>query len=491
MEKKSHKKQYIFIILIYLIIFVPLVFLRYPDARNELKYFVITEDMIKAKNYLILKYFSELYPDKPPLYFWILIFFKTYFSNMFFSLSLLFGSLLPSFGISILSFKLFTKLKDEKFGFFITLILMTIPYFTGISVFLRMDMLMSFFISLALYLFFTTYINKNKPRIIKLIVMYTSIGIAVLTKGGAGFIIPILVILTFLVLERNLSFLKEIHFFRGILLILAILGIWFYEIYIQPDGKEYISLLLGQETLGRMVKAKTHSRPLYFYPVRLPLILYPYGIIYLGAFIYYLKNIRKYFSWSLIEKIGFAWSVVPLIFFSFVSGKLEIYLLPLYTGFVVLGFTFMERIKYSKIGNIFIKITEVLLIIPLLLDILFNKEKNREKCIKYLIGTTLVLYLTFPFLLTKYNDEFTLKNIVQLIQNTNNEIITYKFSDFLNISYEVNKNIEDIENKDVISNIPKDRKTFIVSREKYKDEVEENNKFKLLYNNRAYYLYSN
>ena len=54
MEKKSHKKQYIFIILIYLIIFIPLVFLRYPDARNELKYFVITEDMIKAKNYLIL-----------------------------------------------------------------------------------------------------------------------------------------------------------------------------------------------------------------------------------------------------------------------------------------------------------------------------------------------------------------------------------------------------------------------------------------------------
>lgn len=99
--------------------------------------------------------------------------------------------------------------------------------------------------------------------------------------------------------------------------------------------------------------------------------------------------------------------------------------------------------------------------------------------------------MTFPFLLTKYNDEFTLKNIVQLIQNTNNEIITYKFSDFLNISYEVNKNIEDLENKDIISKIPKNRKTFIVSREKYKDEIEENNKFKLLYNNRAYYLYSN
>lgn len=491
MEKNSHKKQYIFITLIYLIIFVPLVFFRYPDARNELKYFMVTEDMIKAKEYLILKYFSELYPDKPPLYFWILIFFKTYFKNMFFSLSLLFGSLLPSFGISILSFKLLTRLKNEKIGFLITLILMTIPYFIGISLFLRMDMLMSFFISLALYLFFGMYIDKSKISKIKLIALYFSIGIAVLIKGGAGFIIPILVILAFLVLEKNLLFLKEIHIFKGILLILVILGIWFCGIYIQPEGKEYISLLLGQETLGRMVKAKTHSRPFYFYFARLPLILYPYGIIYLGAFIYYLKNIKKYLSWSLIEKIGFAWSITPLLLFSFVSGKLEIYLIPLYTGFIILGFTFMERIKYSKTESILIRITEILLIFPLLIDILFNKEKRREKSIKYIIGTTLILYLAFPFLLTKYNEEFSLKNIVQLTEDSNNKIIAYKFSDLANISYEINKDIEDFENKEILPKISKDEKIFIVSRKKYKTDIEENSNFKLLYNNKAYYLYSN
>lgn len=491
MEKKSHKKQYIFISLIYLIIFIPLVFFRYPDARNELKYFIVTEDMIKAKEYLILKYFSELYPDKPPLYFWILIFFKTYFKNMFFSLSLLFGSLLPSFGISILSFKLLTKLKNGKIGFLIAVILMTIPYFIGISVFLRMDMLMSFFISLALYLFFTMYTDRNKISKPRLILMYFSIGIAVLTKGGAGFIIPILVILTFLILEKNLLFLKEIHIFKGILLILAILGIWFCGIYIQPEGKEYISLLLGQETLGRMVKAKTHSRPFYFYFTRLPLVLYPYGIIYLGAFIYYLKNIKKYLSWSLIEKFGFAWSITPLIFFSFVSGKLEIYLIPLYTGFVILGFTFMERIKYSKTGNILIRITEGLLIFPLLLDVLFNKEKSREKSIKYITGTILILYLTFPFLLTKYNEEFSLKNIVQLTKDSNNKIIAYKFSDLINISYEVNKNIKNFESKEILPKISKGKKVFVVARKKYKADIEENSNFKLLYNNRAYYFYTN
>ncbi len=490
MEKQSYKKQYIFIIFIYLIIFVPLAFFRYPDARNELKYFIVTDDMISAKNYLILKYFSELYPDKPPLYFLILIFFKTHFKTLFFPLSLLFGSLLPSFGISILSFKLFTKLKDEKTGFFIAMILISIPYFLGVSLFLRMDILMSFFILLSMYLFFTMYQNKNEITITKLIFLYLSISIAVLIKGGAGFAVPVLIILTFLILERNLPFLKKIFFFKGILLIVMIIGIWFYGIYLQPQGKEYISLLLGQETFGRMLKAKTHSRPFYFYLTKLPLILYPYGILYLGALVYYIKNIKKCFSWTLLEKIGFAWSVIPLIFFSFMSGKLEIYLLPLYTGFIILSLTFLERIKFKNSGNIFIKITEGLLIVPLLIDIFFNKEKNKDKSIKFIFSSTIILYLIFPFLLTKYNEEFSLESIASILKKSNNDIIAYRFPDLLNLSYEINKDIKEIENKENLSNV-ENQKIFLVSREKYKDEIDENKNFKLIYNNKSYYLYSN
>ncbi|AVQ30207.1 ArnT family glycosyltransferase [Fusobacterium varium] len=490
MENKPYRKYYLFIIFIYFIIFIPLAFFRYPDARNELKYFVVTDDMIQAKNYLILKYFSELYPDKPPLYFWILIFFKTYFKNLFFSLSLLVGSLLPSFGISILSFKLLTKLKDEKTGFFTAIILMTIPYFLGISLFLRMDMLMSFFILSSLYIFFTLYLEKDRITITKLIFMYLSIAAAILVKGGAGFVVPLLTILTFLILEKKLSFLKEIHLFKGILLIATVIGIWLYGIYLQPEGKEYISLLLGQETVGRMIKAKTHSRPFYFYFEKLPLILYPYGVLYLGALIYYLKNIKKYLSWSLLEKIGFAWSIIPLVFFSFLSGKLDIYLLPLYTGFIILCLAFIEKIKDNKYRNILIKITEGLLVIPLFLDIIFNKKKNKDNWIIYTSGTIFILYLIFPFILIKYNNEFSLKNIISLTRENNFEIVAYKFPDFLNASYEINKNIREIENKENLSKI-ENKKIFLVSRKKYKDDIEENKSFKLIYNNKNYYLYTN
>lgn len=82
------------------------------------------------------------------------------------------------------------------------------PIFLGVSLFLRMDILMSFY--LAVYVSIFTMYQKNEITITKLILLYLS-SIAVLIKGGAGFAVPILIILTFLFL-KNYLFLKEIHF---------------------------------------------------------------------------------------------------------------------------------------------------------------------------------------------------------------------------------------------------------------------------------------
>ncbi|MGL4254002.1 MAG: ArnT family glycosyltransferase, partial [Fusobacteriaceae bacterium] len=82
LENSDSKKAYLYLGILYMILFIPLIFLRYPDLRNEFKYLIIAQDMIDSKNYLIMRYFGELYPDKPPIYFWILIFFKKYSGNL-------------------------------------------------------------------------------------------------------------------------------------------------------------------------------------------------------------------------------------------------------------------------------------------------------------------------------------------------------------------------------------------------------------------------
>ncbi|MGL5053570.1 MAG: hypothetical protein ACRC5W_08310, partial [Cetobacterium sp.] len=91
-----YKERYKIFFIAYFSILVGIAFLRVPDLRNEFKYFVVTDEMINTKNFLILRYFNELYPDKPPIYFWILGIFRLISKENFYPLSLIFGGIIPA-----------------------------------------------------------------------------------------------------------------------------------------------------------------------------------------------------------------------------------------------------------------------------------------------------------------------------------------------------------------------------------------------------------
>ena len=61
----KHKYKLFFIV--YFILILTASFVRFPDIKNELKYFIIVDQLIENKEYIILKYFNELYPDRGPV----------------------------------------------------------------------------------------------------------------------------------------------------------------------------------------------------------------------------------------------------------------------------------------------------------------------------------------------------------------------------------------------------------------------------------------
>ena len=119
--------------------------------------------------------------------------------------------------------------------------------------------------------------------------------------------VPLSIILGFLILEKNLSFLKKINFLAGVGFIIFCTLAWFSLIYLHPEGKEYLSLMFKQETVGRIVKAKTHIKPFYYYFVRLSFLIFPYSLFWYCGIFYYLKNIKNYNRWNYLEKIGVIW----------------------------------------------------------------------------------------------------------------------------------------------------------------------------------------
>ena len=489
MQKISYKNIFK-ILFIYLIIYIPIALKRFPDIRNEIKYYAITDNLIKSREFFILKYFSELYPDKPPLYFWLIGFFKENFENFNF-LSIFFGSVIPSFIIVILMYHLFTKLKSEKFGFLVAISLATTPFFMGISVFLRMDMLMNLFITISLYYFFSVYFNLIKNSWFNKGIIYISIFLGIFTKGIAGGMVPLSIILGFLILEKNLTFLKKINFLTGLGFIIFCTLAWFSLIYLLPEGKEYLSLMFKQETVGRIVKAKTHIKPFYYYFVRLSFLIFPYSLFWYCGIFYYLKNIKNYNRWNYLEKIGVIWSIVPLILFSLASGKLDIYMLPLFTGMILLSLNFFIKIKEKKIGEVLLKIISVILIIPFFLN---KFLKNKENHYKNFLTIPLSIIIIFGVLaqgMGTFNRYFTLKPVVAQIQD-NRKIYTYRFEDFKNIEgVEPRVKASNITNIQEISKIKEklinsNSRVYFITKNKYKDRFNNISNLKLKFNNESY-----
>lgn len=458
-ENKKNRERYKIFFIIYFLFMVGVAFLRAPDLRNELKYFLITDQMLATKNFVVLEYFNELYPDKPPIYFWLLGVIRSIYKDSFYPLALIFGSIIPALVTGVLGFKIFKLYWSEKMSYFSLAIFITLPYLLGISLVLRMDYLMTAFIFGALYIFFKSYFEKDKKKISfkNIFLMYLFITLGVLVKGGAAVVIPVLTILTFLYLDRNLKYLKNIKPLLGFGILFSVLGIWFLLILNFPNGKEYISLLLGRETIGRVVKAKTHTRPIYYYIKNLIFTALPLTPFLVRGCINSLKNIKLRHKWKLVDKISLSLFLPNLLFFSLISGKLDIYLLPLYYGIVVISLRFIEH-EWSG-----------------------TKEYICKKILYINVGIGILCAIALPY----YNRNYTMNDTIQILKENTQKVYSYRFSDAKNIITEIDKTSLDNLPLDELYKINEGE--LLLARKKYYKDIPLQN-FKEIYSNKEYII---
>ena len=447
-----------------------------------MKYFIISKDILTKGNYFVLRYFSEFYPDKPPLYFWILSFCQKIFPNNFFFVLVLLTSIVSSFILIIFFYKFLKNFKSKDEAFLMTLSLLTIPFFFGASVFARMDILMSLFIFLALYYFFGFYYKFIKLSNINLFLFYLFIFLGLFTKGLAGFFIPNIILFIFLLIERDLKFLKEIKFIKGNIFIICLIGLWFLGIISESQGKEYINILIFNEAIGRVVKAKAHIRPFYYYIEQIPLITFPYSILFLISLIYYIKNIFSIFTWTKLEKISFIWIVSSLIIFSLASGKLSIYLLPIFPAIVILIYETILNNKNKKYIEYGFKSVEIFSILAPILNKKFNKAKKLYNRFLNINISLLIIFFSLIFFVKIYNDNYTFKKFLPYLKQSSEKIVAYDFSDAKNLEFYIDKSIDNLTNISYYNNI------IILTR---KNDIAnfENKNYILIDKNKKYFLY--
>lgn len=163
---------------------------------------------------------------------------------------------------------------------------------------------------------------------------YVLIGLAILTKGPVGIVLPGFIIFLFLVYLGNFwQVVKEIHLIRGMLVICAVSVPWYVLVTMQ-NGWNFIDSFFGLHNVERFTDVVNgHSAPWYFYFIVVAIGFAPYAV-YLPVAMARL-NFWQRKAWISTERsqqlglFAFWWFVGVFSFFTIAVTKLPSYVLPL------------------------------------------------------------------------------------------------------------------------------------------------------------------
>ena len=301
---------------------------------DEPRYAQIAREMVNRGDWILMHFNGVVYGDKPPLFFW-LIAFSSYLWQGFTSFSVRFPSAFFGTLTVLLTFFLGKRLYSSRTGFFSGLILATSLHFAHLSTRANIDVTLTFFTTASFLCFFLWYQyekeegDKRNRTIGNLLIygFYVSMAFATLAKGPIGFILPILVSLIYLFIQKDYKEMKRMKLLPGVPLFLAIVLAWYLPA-VFLGGKAYLEENLFRHTTQAYSTGWTHPQPLYYYLSHFPVSFLPWIFFLPSAIVYGFSKMtigqRKGFLFLLV------WGIVIFTFFSLSKSKRTLYLLPLY-----------------------------------------------------------------------------------------------------------------------------------------------------------------
>ena len=344
MKNFFNKRDNLFLILFisFAIIYVMLLG-AYPLLEpDETRYVTMARDMFTSGNYLTLYLNGEYFFEKPPLFFWLeslsFWFFKD-ISEFTARFPVVILSLLP---LGLLFF-LSEKVKNQKFAFLNSAILLTTLEYVLITKIAMLDSVLTSLVSSSVLCYFFTFFVSEENKKYFWYSCYILMGLAVLAKGIPGVVIPAGTILAGTIIFRTYKeTLKNMPV--GIVLFLIIALPW-HIIMLLKHGSRLFNEYIIKHHLMRFLGAEVIHRnePVYFYFVTLLWGLFPWIFSLLSS----LRKPRKFNLENRYDKflvLNITAILVILLFFSCSGAKLITYILPVYPFFAVLiGHIWYER----------------------------------------------------------------------------------------------------------------------------------------------------
>lgn len=332
---------------------------------DEGKHATTSQDMVLSGDWITPQYNGEKFYDKPPLHNWLVAISFLIFGFSEFAARL--PAALLGLGCVMTTYLLGRQIFGVTAAFLSSLVLASSAEYIVLSRVVVHDISLTFFITLALTLFYLGYKNEKHRRRL-FFAGYAAMGFAVLAKGPIGVLLPVTIIGLFIIFKRQLNFLKEMQIGWGILIFFAVASPWY--ILISLRDPEYVRYFFIEKNLGSFIsKEVRHSEPFYFH---IPLLMggmFPWStFLPLALFRGFRSRGTTYNDGTLFALIWFA---VIFIFFSLASSKLGTYILPLFpAASLLVGALLHDLLNDSSHGlgqGIFYSYLPLVIVLPLTL----------------------------------------------------------------------------------------------------------------------------
>lgn len=345
---------------------------------DETRYVAMSRDMFHSKDFLTLYLNGQYFFEKPPLYFWQECLSFALWGGKVNEFTARFPVALLGFLFSFIVYFTCRKRINRRFGVFTSLILATSLEFIMLAKYAILDIVLTFYIGLALVCYFQVYFCQDNHKKFYWWAFYAFTGLAVMAKGIPGIAIPFgTVFFTSIIAKKFKDIFKPLYLIPGMLLFLLIVLPWhiiMFKIHNPLFFDEYIIKHHLHRFLNTANNEIGRKQPFYYYFIIILWGFIPWVFSMIAVFVDKIKNWKKQnyiekiktFNFDSLDNVhkmlALCWVAVLwiMIFFTSSSTKLATYILPVYYPLALITALmwkdYVEKKEHEKPINISVKI---------------------------------------------------------------------------------------------------------------------------------------
>ena len=319
--------------------------------------------MLESNDWVVPTFDGRLRVEKPPFVNWLHLAGMSIFGPTETGVRL--GSAVLTIGTCLLTWHIGVQFFSQTIGFVAGLVMATCIW-TGVGGRASTpDAPLVFFTTLTFFLFFKESLGnrlQQKGDYIRFskcgaMAIGAVCGLAVLTKGPIGFVIPSMAMLVFALIRAwsvpkssLLHVLTQLKPFTILASMLVVALPWYVWVTIRTNG-EWLKEFLLVHNVGRFVQPmEGHSGSILYYPTIIAIGLFPWSLVLIATVIHWvaLIRLRTHRYHPAIQLIS-CWVVTWIIFLSLAGTKLPGYIWPAYPALALATGCFFDAWKRGKL----------------------------------------------------------------------------------------------------------------------------------------------